>query len=466
MVGIRAYSAYVPWYRLGKGTVGWASSGERPVAGHDEDSITMAVAAAVDCLAGLDRSSVDGLYFASTSSPYQEKLAAATVAAALDLREDVVLRDITGSLRAGTMALLTAADAVRSGGKQVLVVAADVRVAISGSDLERSVGDGAVAFLVADSDLVAALEDSYSVYDEIYDVWRANGDSTLRSWEDRFSFDEGYLRLLPRAVSQLLTRNGLSPEDLSRAVLYAPDVRRLREAATQLGFDSKAKVEDPLFSAVGNAGAAFTPMMLVSALEKVEPGERMVVGDYGGGADALLLTVQPAAAGVPRRLGAYLESKEVLPDYRSYAQWRGLIEVAQGRRRPPPPVPSASALFRERRKNISFIGVKCRNCGEPQYPPQRVCSFCHCKDDFDEYRFSDRRATLFTYTLDYVGSSLNPPLVVGMVDFEGGGRAMLELTDRRIDRLRVGMPLQMTFRRLYSTEGFHNYYWKCMPPRL
>ncbi len=55
MVGIAAYGAYVPKYRLGPDTAGWNSRSERAIANFDEDSVTMAVAAGMDCLRGLDR---------------------------------------------------------------------------------------------------------------------------------------------------------------------------------------------------------------------------------------------------------------------------------------------------------------------------------------------------------------------------------------------------------------------------
>ena len=469
MEGIKAYGGYVPLYRLGKGTSGWDWPVEKPVAAHDEDSLTMAVAAAMDCLGDIERSSIDGLYFASTSSPYREKQAAATIAMALSLRESIIVSDFTGSLRAGTIALGAAMDAVKSGrAKQILVTVADVRVAVSGSDLERLTGDGAAAFLVSDSEVITGIEGSYQLYDEIYDVWRAQGDTTLRSWEERFTFDEGYLRLMPKAVSQLMAQKELAAKDFSKAVFYAPDARRHRELATKLGFDVKSQVEDPLFSTMGNTGVAFTPMLLVSALEKAKPGERIILGSYGNGADVFIFTVTPEIEKAKGKGGVskFLESRETLPDYRTYARWRGLIEIAPGRRRPPPDAPSASALFRERGKNISFLGVKCLNCGQPQYPPQRVCTFCHSKDKFEDYCFSDKKATLFTYAMDYVGGTMDPPIVISMVDFDGGGRAMMEMTDRNTDKISIGMPLQMTFRKLFSTQGFDNYYWKCMPPRV
>ena len=115
MVGIAAYGAYIPRYRLGADTVGWNSRQERAVANFDEDSVTMAVAAGSDCLARRDRSLIDGIVFASTTPPYAEKQCAAIVAAALDLRNDIFAVDVANVLRAGTSALLTALDAVASG---------------------------------------------------------------------------------------------------------------------------------------------------------------------------------------------------------------------------------------------------------------------------------------------------------------------------------------------------------------
>ncbi|MBW1907809.1 MAG: hypothetical protein JRJ24_21510 [Deltaproteobacteria bacterium] len=79
-----------------------AAPGERAVANADEDSVTMAVAAGSDCLAGIDPSSIDALYFATTTAPYDEKQCAGVIAAALDLRTDINTADFTGSLRAAT----------------------------------------------------------------------------------------------------------------------------------------------------------------------------------------------------------------------------------------------------------------------------------------------------------------------------------------------------------------------------
>ncbi len=202
MVGITGFGAYVPYYRLGVGTEAWKGRGERAIASFDEDSITMAVAAGLDCLDGADTGSIDALYFASTTSPFKEKQAATLVARAIDLRADIFTVDFAGSTRAGTAALKAAVDAVRAGtAGKVMVVIADERVPRPRSEFDASFGDGAAAFVIGDEGVVAEVEDICSYSHEIYDVWRVDGAVFPRSAEDRFVFQEGHLKAMKRAAS-------------------------------------------------------------------------------------------------------------------------------------------------------------------------------------------------------------------------------------------------------------------------
>jgi len=113
MAGIIAYGGYVPFFRINRSEIAraWGSApspGEKAVANYDEDSLTMATAAAFDCIKNFDAASVGGLYFASTTAPYKEKQSAATIATVLGLAPEAVTMDFSGSLRAGTNALRAA----------------------------------------------------------------------------------------------------------------------------------------------------------------------------------------------------------------------------------------------------------------------------------------------------------------------------------------------------------------------
>ena len=179
----------------------------------DEDSITMGVEAAIDCLKGVEPKTVDGLYFASTTSPYREKRSASIIAAALDLRRDIVTADFGNSLGAGASALKAALDAVNSGSaRKVLVVAADCRIPAPRSAFEPLLGDGAAALLIGTEDVAAAVEGGYTLSSDFLDIWRRErSDTYIRAWEDRFIVEKGYTAHLQEAVKALLKKCQVKP---------------------------------------------------------------------------------------------------------------------------------------------------------------------------------------------------------------------------------------------------------------
>jgi hydroxymethylglutaryl-CoA synthase len=467
MTGIRSYGAYVPKYRLGKETAGWGFPAEKAVANFDEDSITMAVAAGMDCLRGIDRSQVDGILYATTTSPYVEKQGAALIAAALDLRRDITSADVTDVLRAGTTALKMSMDTVQAGtANNMLVIASDCRMATAKGSLDRAMGDGAVALLIAKDGVVAQVETDYHITDHMLDVWRSSDESTVRSWEDRFVIEEGFFRVIPEAVSAFMAKNNLTPKDFQKAAYHSSDARRHADLARTMRFEA-AQVQDPLYGQVGNTGVAFPLMLLVAALEEAKPGDRIMVAGYGDGCDVYSVKVGDGIDKVRqehRGVKKHVEAKRVLKTYDEYLRWRGLMTVA-GVRRPTAGGPSVSALWRETDRVIQLYGSKCRKCGYVQFPPQRVCVECHAKDEMDNVRLSDKPATVFTYAMDYISGTTDVPLVIAVINFEGGGRMLSMMTDRDIDELSVGMPVEMSFRKIRSAGGIHNYYWKSTPVR-
>ena len=470
MVGITSYGAYVPLVRLDRRVMG--GRGEKAICNFDEDSITMAVAAALDCLNGIDRDTADGLYLATTTSPYKEHLGATTVAMAVDLRRNIYTADFANSLRAGTGALKSAIDAVQAGSaKKVMVVASDCRLGAPGSTIEQNCGDGAGALLIGDTDVAVTMEASYSVYDEIIDVWRLEGDTFVRSWEDRFTTTMGYLPVVHEAVSGLMQKYNYSPGDFSKVVFYAPDARRGAEMARSLGFDAKTQLQNPLFDVMGNTGAAFPLMLLIAALEEAKAGDLILLASYGNGSDAFALKVNEQIEKIRDRQGmrGHLASKRVISDYVKYLRWRRIVPM--DKIAGPHAAYSAVAARRERDANISLHGVKCQACGTVQFPPQRVCTKCHTKDQFEPYRMSDKKGKIFTYVMDYITPSLELPIATTEVDFEGGGRIQCYMTEVDVEQIKVGLPVEMTFRRyplwqeISLREGVYIYFWKSKPLR-
>ena len=467
MPGISAYGAYVPRYRLGAETDGWDSAGQRSVANFDEDSVSMAVAAAIACLNGREREEIDGLLFATTTPPYAEKQCASIIATALDLRRDIFTADITDVLRAGTTALKSALDSVAAGSaKNVLMVASDNRQGPPKSEAERNSGDGAVAFIISEDAVIAEQAGSYTITENMMDTWRSAGDQFVRSWEDRFAIEEGLERIIGEAISGFMEKEGVSVKDVTKLALYSPDARRHGQLARHLGFQPE-QVQDPLFGRMGNTGAAFPLMLLAGALEDGSPDQLLLTVAYGDGSDVLgfRTTSKVGERGHGLGVSGFLDSGQVLDSYETYAKWRNVWLTDSSSRRPDPQSPSVTALWRESDQNIKFHGGVCNQCGYVQYPPQRVCVECQSRDDSTPIRLSDKLGTVFTYSLDYLAGTVDTPLAVVVVDYEPGGRVLCMMTDREVGEVQIGMPVQMSFRKLRVVNGIHNYYWKAVPLR-
>jgi hydroxymethylglutaryl-CoA synthase len=474
MAGIIAFGAYIPYYRLSRAEIAraWGASqspGERAVANYDEDSLTMAVAAARDCLKGISRANIGGLYFASTTAPYKEKQSAAIIAAVLNLPPEAVTMDFSGSLRCGSSALKAAADAVDSGtADNILVCAADMRLGYPMGPMEMTFGDGAAALLIGKKQAIAEIKDFSSRYYEIQDLWRSDKDTFVRSAEDRFAMEEGYVHVMTESLSSLFKKTNLKASDFSRIALNSPNQRQMRTVTQQFGFDEKKQVNDILHPSVGDTGSAMSLMSLVAALEQAGQGEKLLLASYGNGCDTFILetTGLIAKAKDRRAISKHLAAKNLITNYNRYLKWRDLVTV-QPAARPPLEIrqPSPAAQWREVHWELLLTGTKCKKCGTPQYPPQRVCINCAAKDQSEPYSFSDRPAKVFSFSHDYVMATTDPPVTVTFVDFEGGGRLMCDMTDRDPAAIKVGTPLEMTFRRLYYIGGIYNYWWKCQPVR-
>lgn len=465
MTGIVSYGAYIPRTRLPLSALGGgvAKEGgpEKAVAWNDEDAITLGVQAAIHCLAGHDRSKIDLLVFASTTLPFQEKQAAALAARVLDLPREVQTTDVTGSTRAGTAALRTAADAVTAGSAQLaLVIASDARLAAPGSGLEMHFGDGAAAFLVGQDGVLARIDAFTSRTDEITDVWRPASHAYVHSWEDRFVIQESYTPNIMAIAERISEQTGTKIADFDRVALYAPDARSHGTVTRNLGVGKEA-LSAPLFGQLGNAGAAFAPLQLVSVLESAKAGEKILLVNFGNGADATVLTTTDEAMQSERRGVAWnLARRRVVSKYNDYVKAKGLgaSEWEAGTN----PGLSATILFRERDDDLSFLGQKCRSCGAVQFPAQRICETCFAKDEFDSVRLSDRDGAVVTYTFDFFFPTPNPPTVVTITEVDGA-RIHLQLVEVAPEDVAIGMPVEFVFRKIHESGGRPNYYWKGIP---
>ena len=463
MTGITHYGSYVPYYRLQRAAIG-SGRGERAVASYDEDSVSMAVEAAREVLR--DGPCVDSLVFATTSPPYAEKLNAATLQAALGLDEQVQTLELGGSSRMGLGALLVGLD-LAAAGRRALVAAGDVVVGAPGGPRESQSGDAAVAFATGpEGEAAARLLGRASATSEVLDIWRLPEDAFAKQWEERFGAD-ALAPVLLGAVERALDAAQLQPSDLATVIVDAGNARAAAGLPRALGLKPE-QLADPLAAQVGRAGAAHAGLLLARALDSAEPGARILVASLADGCDVAIFEISERIAGAgarPRRsVDHWIGSRRDDTPYNTYLKWRGVLPF-EPPRRPDPERPAAPPMRRHAAWKMAFVGSRCTACAAGQLPPQRVCSACGAIDQSHPEPFADQVCRIATFTLDHLAYSLQPPVVAAVLDFERGGRLSCELTDVEPSAVAIGDELEMSFRRLYTGQGVHNYFWKARPPR-
>ncbi len=495
MRGICSFGGYVPHHRLARQAIadahgGAAGKGTRSVASYDEDTTTMGVEAARNALRTVGpeaAAGVDQLWFTTTAPTYADKTNATTVHAALRLDRETPAYDAVGSIR-------SAAGVLRSallGTGTTLVVAADTRTGLPNSADEREGGDGAAALLIAGdggagagasddeggTPVLAAYLGGASTTEEFVDRWRTPGDVRSKQWEERFG-ETRYVPLGTEAWKLALDRAGVDPAEVAQVLVAGPHARAVRQVGTKISAGTGG-VGDDLATTVGNTGAAHPFLVLTHALEQAEPDQVLALVVLADGCDVFMFrTTAALAATTPHRtVAAQIERGQVeggqieggqgpearagLP-YAKFLSWKGLLTV-QPPNRPEPARASSSAAARNEGWKYGFVAATDEATGAVHMPPARVSYASGSIDQMQPRPMADVAGTVITFTIDRLAYSPSPPVVFAVVDFDGGGRLPVELTDVDAAQVAIGDRVEMTFRRLNQSDGIHNYFWKARP---
>ena len=78
---------------------------------------------------------------------------------------------------------------------------------------------------------------------------------------------------------------------------------------------------------------------------------------------------------------------------------------------------------------------------------------------------SDLGGAVMTYTADNLTFDLTPPAYSGLVEFDAGGRAVVDYTEVDPSNFDVGTKVRMQFRikHLDARRGYRTYFWKAAP---
>lgn len=480
MAGICSYGGYVPRFRLNRGLIykamGWMNpanianaKGEKAVANFDEDSITMAVAAGIDSLRGMDRDKVGGVYYASTTMPYKERLNAGIITTALGLKDQVRAADFTGGIKCATTALLAALEGVESKrADNIVVTSADSRLGKPASPQELIFGDAGASLLVGSENVIAEFKDAYSVTYDFVDHYRGQFARFDRQWEDRWIRDLGFMEILPEAVNGLLKKTGLKISDFAK-VVYPCHYAAARKALNKKLGIAPEMDQDNLQKELGESGSPHSLLMFIGALEAANPGDKILLVSFGSGCDALYFEVTENIKKLPERYGlsGSLKIRAELDNYTKYLIWRDILPGDAGLRSEEDQWTRWSQLWRKRREVLGLWGTRCKKCSTPQYPLQRICvnPECGAVQEMEPYCFSDKKGSIASFTGDNLAASMNPPAIYGQVVFEEGGKYMFDFTDCDLESLSTGMTVEMSFRRKYRDEkrDISGYFWKAVP---
>ena len=474
-IGILSYGAYLPRRRLQRKAIAAANNwfapglrglakGERALANWDEDTVTMAVEAARDCMAGLPAAGLEQLILASTTHPYDDRQNAAIVANALHLGSALRVLDVTGSQRAGTSALISA---LAAGGRS-LVAAGEHRQAKAASPQEMHYGDGAAALLIGPGKPIARLVGSHSETVDFVHQFRSAERAHDYAWEERWIRDEGYMKIVPATLAALFKATGVAPAKVTHFCMPCTLSRVLPGIAKRAGIAETA-VRDNLAAVCGDTGAAHPLVLLAHALQEAKAGDVILVASFGQGCDALLFEVTGEIAALPARSGVKgaLARRKEESNYLRFLAFNDHIALERGMRAEADKGTPLTTLYRNRDMVTGLIGGRCRNCGTLQFPRGRYCvnPKCNALDSQDDQAFSGVGAKVMSFTADALTYSADPPAYYGMVEFAAGGRMMADFTDVDEGKVEVGMQMRMMFRiKEHDTaRGFVRYFWKASP---
>lgn len=336
--GIISYGVALPKYRIESSEI-WKvwknlstsffdmlSIGERGVLGPEEDTITLAVAAAINAL---DRSPVPlermgALFLGTGTSPYATKAAATVMLDALGLPKTTLAADIQCADKSGSTAIWMAAAMIEAGMiEYALVVGADTinRHTQPGMVLEYVASAGAVAFILGKENGIANLEAMATHSHDQNDYFRTEGERFIQPGAGFYGWvaNWGLLDHVVPAGKALFAKTGLTPADFSKFAV--PQKTGLRPLMTmgKLELDMMQVLPYVLTAQIGDCGAAGVLLSLAHILDFAEAGERIGVIDYGAGAgcDAWSLVCTDALAERRPQTGLVIQllDDKIMVDY-------------------------------------------------------------------------------------------------------------------------------------------------------
>lgn len=394
---------------------------------------------------------VEELTLATTTPPFAEPQNAALVHAALRLPRLCRTIDSTGTPRAALVALHGALES----GQNALIAAADRPVAQSGSTAESRAGDGGAAAQVGPGEGIFNYRSGASISVPFIHRSRVSGAAFPLDWEDRWLREEGFLKLLPEAIGAALAQAQISAESVRHLILPCP-LPGVAQAIARASGLTNATLAPGLNELVGDTGAAHALLMLCAAANKMLHGEPFVVAQFGQGATALVFT---AGEKLPRQNGlqAQIDAGLTETSYTKMLAFQDRLDWDRGLRGRYIVPEFLTTAYRNADALLGFVASRDLKNGQVTFPGK-------LREGSEEWPLADRGGRVASVTSDLLAFSRHPPSCYGMVDFDGGGRLMMDFTDPDAAEISTGDLLRFVFRLkdIDTQTGFRRYFWKAV----
>ena len=336
---------------------------------------------------------------------------------------------MVGSVRSGVGALRTALN----GRGTTLVVTSDIRIGLPTSADESSGGDGAAAVVVGDDDVIAEFLGAATVTDEFVDRWRTPGDARSQLWEERFG-EQMYVPAAEEALDAALKAAELSADQVDVLVACGLHGRAVGRFAAKTRHRPSPTTSRRRWATPVPPIRRWCWPRCSTRPSPVRSSRSSMLSD---GAEVLLLRTTDAIAayrpGSPHRIARSIER------FGRLRQVPDLAGLLTRRAASPPRARPTVGVGRRSRRRLEVRLRRLQGPGVGHHPPaaprvgigdgdpRRV-------DDMEPVPMADVLGTVVTFTVDRLAYSLSPPVVFAVVDFDGGGRMPIELTDCRARR--------------------------------
>lgn len=461
MSNIASIGSYIPHYSVGDKILSpkTRKNGKRAVAYVDEDIITMAYEAAVNCFnrCAANKSGVntDAIFFATTSPVFRNRYHASFLAGLLNLPKEITALDFGSTPRAGTDALLLASHLADAGiYKNILVVCSELDFPGIGEEEKKPSGHAACAFLIGNADsknFIAKITSVHSFSSDIAEEFIYKNQNI--SFDPRFSRDSGFKTNVKSALGKIK----INPGDFDAVILNSLFSKLAGGIFFKAGFSESQFAKDSISSSTGNTGCCHGLLQLINSIENKK--KKILVFDYFNGTNVISVDADADFSALPPTPD---DNKKNIESYQEYLRIRKIGNFNSIKYKTEEMFSSEMMNEREKENAIYLNGFECTECKTVYFIKSARCKKCKCE------KFSLKKlqnsGTVYTSTKEFYFPHSFPPITMAVIDLDGGGRITVQMTDdmypEEKNKVEIGSKVKLVLRKMMEKGTKPDYFWK------